>query len=259
MEDFFGFGQAGQRGSSRQGRDIEVQIEIPLEDVLEGKERKIILEKFIVCSRCQGVGAEPGTKVKECFSCRGTGSVQQIKRTPFGSFTRSSICPECAGEGLKPEKPCNVCKGEGRIKKEEEIKVFIPAGVDTNQAIKLSGKGNAGRRTGKAGNLYVRIFVRPHPVFQRRGDDLYAKRPISLTQAVLGDEIEVLTLDKKKILVKVPAGSESGKFLRISGKGIPRFSGFGRGSLYLRLVVDIPKKLTKKQKELLEQLKKQGL
>jgi len=258
MEDFFGFGAGKRKQDQKRGKDIEVEMEIPLEDVLSDKEKKINLEKFVSCSRCQGVGAEPGTGVKECFSCRGTGWVQQIKRTPFGSFTRSTTCPECGGEGLKPEKPCNVCKGEGRIKKKEEIEVFIPAGVDTNQVIKIEGKGEAGRRAGKAGNLYVRIFVKPHPVFKRKGDDLYAKVPVPLTMAALGGEVEMSTLEGAKILLKVPSGTESGKILKISGRGVPRFSGYGRGNMYVELIVTTPKKLTKKQKELLERLKAEG-
>ena len=258
MEDFLGFGGRRKKDFKR-GRDIEVEMEIPLEDVLSGKEREILLEKFVVCSRCNGTGGEPGTKVKECFSCRGTGWVQQIKRTPLGSFTQSATCPECGGEGFKPEKPCNVCKGEGRIKKQEKIKVFIPAGVDTNQIIKIEGKGEVGRRSGKAGNLYVRIFVKKHPVFKRKGDDLYVQTPVSFSQAALGSEIEVPTLQEKKILLTIPSGTESGKILKISGKGIPHFSGFGTGNMYVELVVKTPKKLTKKQKELLEELQEEGL
>jgi len=259
MEDFFGFGAGKQKKDFKRGKDIEVEMELPLEDVLKDREREIVLQKFISCSRCQGVGAEPGTNIKECFSCRGTGWVQQIKRTPFGSFTRSMTCPECGGEGFRPEKTCNVCKGEGRIKGQEEIKIFIPAGVDTNQVIKVEGKGEAGRRAGKPGNLYIRIFVKPDPIFQRKGDDLYVKTPISLTRAVLGGEVEMSTLDGTKILVNIPAGTESGKILKISGKGIPRFSGLGRGNMYVELIIKIPKKLTKKQKELLEQLREEGI
>jgi molecular chaperone DnaJ len=259
MEDFFGFGAGPKKRDFKRGKDIEVEMEMSLEDVLRAGERKIILEKYVSCSRCQGVGAEPGTKVKECFSCRGTGWVQQIKRTPFGSFARSAACPECGGEGLKPEKLCNVCKGEGRIKSKEEINVFVPAGVDTNQVIKVEGKGEAGRRAGKAGNLYVRIFVKPHQVFKRKGDDLHLSVPISLTQAVLGGEVEIPTLQGSKILLNVPSGTESGKVLKISGKGVPRFSGLGSGNMYVELTIKVPKKLTKKQKELLERLEEEGL
>ncbi len=259
MEDFFGSGFPRKKKDLKRGKNIEIEIEIPLEDILKGKEKEINLQKFISCSRCQGVGAEPGTQVKECFSCRGTGQVQQIKRTPFGSFTRITTCPECGGEGFRPEKLCNVCKGEGKVMGDEKIKVFIPAGVDTNQVIKIEGKGEAGRKGGKSGDLYVRIFVKPHPVFKRKGDDLYISIPISFTQATLGDEIELPTLEGTKILLKVPQGIESGKILKISGKGIPHFSSYGRGNLYVELIVKTPKKLTKRQRELLEKLKEEGL
>jgi molecular chaperone DnaJ len=260
IEEMFGFG--GTRRKKRdlkRGKDIEVEIEIPLEFTLQNFEKKIKIRKFIKCPRCEGTGAEPGTKIIECFSCRGTGYVQEVRRTFFGTFTRSTICPECGGEGYRPEKPCNVCNGEGRIRGEEEVTIKIPAGVDTGQVIKFEEKGDAGRRGGRPGDLLVRIVVRPHPIFERRGDDLYTQVPISFSQAVLGDEIEIETLEGKKILLKVPAGTESGKILRISGKGIPHFRGAGRGNLYVQLIVKTPKKLTKKQKELLEKLKEEGL
>jgi len=259
VEEMFGFGAPRRKRDAKRGKDIEVEMEINLEDVLRGREKEIFLNKMVSCSRCQGAGADPGSKVIECFTCRGKGEVQQIRRTFFGSFTRYTTCPECGGEGKRPEKPCNVCKGEGRIKNEDRIKIFIPAGVDTNQAIKVEGKGEAGKRGGKPGDLYVRIFVKPHSVFRRKGDDLYISLPISFSQAVLGDEIEAPTLEGSKILLKVPSGTESGKVLRISGKGVSRFSGYGRGNLYVELIVKTPKKLTKKQKELLEELKKEGI
>jgi molecular chaperone DnaJ len=259
VEEMFGFGTPRRKKDLKKGKDIEIELEIPLEDTLKGSEKEISLYKMITCSRCQGTGAEPGTKIKECFSCRGTGEVQQIKKTFFGSFTRYTVCPECGGEGYRPEKPCNVCNGEGRIKGEEDIKIWIPAGVDTNQVIKVEKAGEAGRRGGKPGDLYVRIFVKKHPIFKRKGDDLYISVPVSFSQAALGDEIEIPTLEGKKILLKVPSGTDSGKILRISGKGIPHFSGYGRGNLYVELIVKTPKKLTKKQKELLEKLKEEGI
>jgi len=259
MEEMFGFGFSGKKKDVKKGSDIEIELEVSLEEALKGREKEITLEKFISCSRCQGKGAEPGTKAKECFSCRGTGQVQQIRRTPLGSFTRVSVCPECGGEGLKAEKPCNVCKGEGRIKKEEKINIFIPAGVDTNQLIKIEGKGDAGKKGSKAGDLYVRIFVKPHNLFKRKGDDLHTEVPVSFSQAALGDEVEIATLEGTKLLLKVPVGTESGKILKISGRGIPHFSGYGRGNLYVKLEVKTPKKLTRKQKELLEKLKEEGI
>lgn len=259
VEDMFGFGVPRRKQDLKRGKDIEVELELSLQDVLKSREKEIYLEKFVLCSRCSGAGAEPDSKINECFSCRGAGQVQQIKRSVFGSFTRYTICPECKGEGQKPEKPCNVCKGEGRVKGEEKIRVFVPAGVDTNQLIRVEGKGDAGKRGGKAGDLYARIVVKKHPVFDRRGDDLYISLPISFSQAVLGDEIETPILEGTTLLLKIPAGSESGKVLRISGKGVPHYSGWGRGNMYVELVVQTPKKLTKKQKELLEKLKEEGI
>jgi len=266
MEEMFGFGTPRRKKDFKKGRDIEVDVEISLEDTLKSEAKEISLFKYVQCSRCQGAGAEPGTKIKECFSCRGTGEVQQIKKTFFGSFTKVATCPECGGEGYRPEKPCNVCRGEGRVKAEEKIKIWIPAGVDTNQVIKVEQKGEAGRKGGKPGDLYCRISVKRHPIFKRKGDDLYVSLAISFSQAALGDEVEVPTLDSnpptthgKKILLKVSAGTESGKILKISGRGIPHFSGYGGGNLYVELIVKTPKKLTKRQKELLEELKKEGL
>ena len=259
FEEIFGFNTGQKKKDIRRGKDIEISIELSLEDILAKREKEISLNKMNACSRCQGAGAEPGTKVKECFSCRGTGEVQQIKRTIFGQVTRYIVCPECGGEGMKPEKPCNVCKGEGRFKKEEKIKIVIPAGVDTNQVLKVAGKGEAGRRGGEAGDLYVRIFIKPHSVFKREGDHLYTAIPISFSSAVLGDEIKVLTLEGDKVNLKIPAGTESGKISRLSHRGIPHFSGFSRGDMYIELVIKTPKKLTKEQKELLEKFKEQGL
>jgi len=266
FEDFFNFGgKRRYKKDVKKGRDIQVDIEIELSQVLKQTFEKIILNKYVVCHRCQGSGAEPGTKTKECFSCRGSGQVQQVKKTIFGSYTTFATCPECHGEGTRPEKFCNVCKGEGRVKADEEIEIAIPAGVDSEQILRLEEKGDAGKRGGKPGDLYVRIFVKKHPVFERKGDDLYTDSEISFSQAVLGDEIEVGTLDpstssgQAKILLQVPAGTESGKIFKISGKGIPHFSGFGKGNLYIALKVKTPKKLTKEQKKLLDELRKNGL
>ncbi len=260
FEDFFGAG-AGQHQErdSRRGNDIEVDLEIPLEAVLKTQEQMIRLRKFVVCTRCQGAGAEPNSKVKECFSCRGTGQVQKIQRTIFGTFTRAALCPECKGEGWRPEKPCIVCKGEGRIRGDEELKVFIPAGVDTNQVLKFEQKGDAGRKKGKNGDLYLRIRLKPHSIFERKGDDLYMALPISFSQAALGDQIEIPVIEGTKTPLNILAGTESGKIFRVPEKGVPRFSRLGRGNLYVTLEIKTPKKLTREQKELLEKLKKEGI
>ncbi len=257
FEDFFAGGTTP--ADPRRGKDVEVELRLPLEAVLQKRNERVSLSKFVACSRCQGVGAEPNTKVKECFSCRGTGQVQQIRKTVFGSFTRLGLCPECAGEGLKPEKPCNVCKGEGRVRGTEELVLVVPAGVDTNQVLKFEGKGDAGKRRGKNGDLYVRIIIKPHDKFERRGDDLFTKIPITYAQAALGDEIEAPTLEGVSMLLQVPAGTESGTMLKAPGKGLPHFQGLGRGNLHFRLNIQIPKKLNKQQRELLEKLKKEGI
>jgi len=260
FDQFFGGGARRQtKKDVRKGKDIQVDIEITLEKVLKEHVEKIDLSKQSTCNRCAGLGAEPGTKVKECFSCRGTGQVQQVRKTVFGSYTTLATCPECKGEGTTPEKPCNVCKGDGRIKATETIEVHIPAGTDSNQVIRIDGKGEAGKRGAKSGNLFVRIFVKQHPVFERRGDDLFMQTEINFSQAALGDEIEIKALEGTGILLQVPAGTESGKVLRISGKGIPHFNGYGRGNMYVELKVNTPKKLTKEQKKVIEELKKHGL
>ncbi len=259
--DIFGFGgsrQAKRQGMNR-GDDIEIEIQLELKDVLFGLKKTIFLDRMANCQRCAGTGGEPGTEVKECFTCRGTGEVQQIRKTILGSITRFVVCPECKGQGKIPERPCNVCKGEGRTRQEEKININIPAGVDTGQILKVDGAGDAGIRGAKTGDLYIKIFVKPHSIFQRKGDDLYAQESISFSQAALGNEVGIKVLDGKDLSLKVPSGLQSGKVFKISGRGVPHFSGWGKGNLYVKLVVKTPEKLTKKQKDLLEQLKKEGV
>lgn len=263
FENFFSFGGGGGKRTSkkevRRGKDIQIDVEIELQDTLKPMAKKVVLNKMVTCHRCHGNGAEPETKVKECFSCRGQGQVQEVKRTILGSYTTFTTCPECKGDGTIPEKPCNVCKGEGRTKSEETIEFTIPAGIDNNQAIEVEGRGDVGRKGGKAGNLYVKVHVKKHPVFERRGDDVYAVKEITFSQAVLGDDVEMPTLAGNPIILVVPAGTESGKILRISGKGIPHFGGYGSGNMYVELIIKTPKKLSREQKKLLDQLKDQGL
>ncbi|MCX6789701.1 MAG: molecular chaperone DnaJ [Candidatus Gribaldobacteria bacterium] len=261
FEDLFGSFGFGQQGGSRKkpknkGQDIETELSIDLKDTLKDVAKKVSLSKMVKCSRCNGTGAEGNTKIKECFSCKSTGWVQQMRK--LGPLTFSQ-CPERKGEGKKKKKPCNVCRGEGRLRQTEEIEVVIPAGVDTGQTLRIDGAGEAGKRGGLAGNLYIRIAIKPHALFERKGDDLLATYSISFSLATLGGEIELEMLEGKKISLKVPESTQSGKVFRIGGKGIPHFGGWGRGDLFVELVVDTPKKLTKKQKELLNELRKEGL
>ncbi len=262
FEEFFGGGFGSERRGKKnikKGRNIQVDIEMDLERTLKESVEKINLRKHIICNRCQGSGGEPGSNIKECFSCRGTGQVQQVKKTILGSYTVSATCPECKSEGTIPEKICNVCKGEGRTKGDETIEIHIPAGVDTNQVIKIQGKGEAGKKGGDAGDLFARILIKKHKEFERRGDDLFKQAEINFSQAVLGDEAEIKTLEGTSILLQIPPGTESGKILRISGRGIPHFGGYGKGNLYVELKIKTPKKISRYQKKALEELKKQGL
>lgn len=258
--DFFGFGRGRKaRKNANKGNDINIDIELSLEETLKEIKKNISLYKLSTCKRCSGTGGEPGTALNECFSCGGTGEVQQIKQTFLGSYTVKTICPQCNGIGKNPKVPCNVCRGEGRIKEEEEITLTIPAGVDTNQVLKFAKMGEAGRRGISSGNLYVRIHIKKNPIFEREGDNLFASLPIPYSTAMLGGEVEITTLEKTKIILNVPPRTESGKTLRISKKGIPRFLGKERGDLYVSLNIDIPKKITKEQKRVLEELSKEGL
>lgn len=259
VEEIFGYPFWKKKRDLRKGEDIYVDVEIPLQDTLRDQKKEIILENiFIKCQRCEGKGTEPGTSLKECFSCRGTGQVQQMRRSIFGTFTRYIICPECNGEGFLPERPCSVCKGEGRVKGEKKVEIIIPKGVDSNQLLRMKGKGEAGKKGGKSGDLLVRIFVKKHPLFERKGDDIYFTLLLNFSQIILGDEVEVPTLEGKKILLKIPSLTHPGKIFRIKGKGIPHFGRKGRGDFYVKIEIKIPKKLTRKQKELLNKLKEEG-
>ncbi len=260
FEEFFSNEKQQRKEDLRRGNDIQLDIEVKLEDVLFSQKREFSIFKYVVCSRCKGDGAEPGTKIKECSTCRGEGHVQQIRKTIFGTMTQNTVCPTCHGEGNIPEKPCNVCHGEGRIKSDQKIDITIPPGVDSGQVMKFRGEGDVGKKNGTAGDLFVRVFVKHHSVFERKGDDLYATVPVSFSQIVLGDQVEIPSLEKgKKSYLKVPAGTEPGKVFRISQKGVPRFSSYGKGNLYVGITVDIPKRLTRKQKDSLRELRKQGL
>lgn len=263
FSDFFGFGggfgSRRKRESVRRGSDLEVELRMDLEEVMKNQKKVIEIYHYVTCPRCQGTGAEPGTKVKECYTCRGKGEVQQIKNTFFGTITRFTVCPACKGEGYIPEKPCNVCGGEGRVQERQKIEVNIPAGVDSGQILKFSGLGDVGRKKGPAGDLYIKIIINPHPTFKRKGDDLYVSVPIKFSQAVLGDKLNIRNIDGEKIELKIPAGTQSGEVFKIKNKGVPHFGSFGRGDVYIKTVVQIPKRLTKKQKELIKKLQEEEL
>ena len=260
FEEFFGFGGGPrQRKKKAKGEDIRVRIVTSLERVIKDEKRKIKLEKLFSCEKCGGVGDEKGAKKKTCSTCNGQGKVKRESGTFLGSFAQITVCPECEGEGTVSDKKCDACYGEGRVKKAKEVEITIPAGIDTGQVLRVEGGGNAGRKGTPPGDLLVEIVVENKTKFKRKGADLYYEVPVSYAQAALGDKVEIKLLSGKSVNLKIPGGSKPGDIIRMSGKGLPKLSGYGQGNLYVTFRIDVPKKLTKKQKELLQDLKKEGL
>lgn len=260
--DIFGGGARTRRARQEKGQDIAVDIELTFEEALEGMEREIKLYLSVSCPKCSGTGAEPGSKLEKCPTCGGTGYVQKQRRTMFGAFAQTELCPECQGSGERPEKRCDKCGGDGRTKEEKVIRVKIPAGIAEGQTIRVSGAGEAGMRPGsgksEAGDLYVTAHLKKHPLFERRGDDLLSKLDITFTQAALGDSTTVPTL-RGKIKLKVPSGIQSGKIIKIGGGGFPHLGGRGTGDMYITVQIGTPGKLSKRQRNLLEELRDEGL
>jgi molecular chaperone DnaJ len=243
-------GGARARGPAR-GADMRKDVELAFEEAAFGVERDVEVVRAESCSRCQGTGAKEGTTKKRCEKCGGTGQVKTVQRTPLGSFQSVRPCPDCGGEGVIIETPCPDCNGTGRVRKRKTIKVKIPAGVDNDSRIRLTGEGEAGARGGPSGDLYIFVRVRPHKLFDRRENDVYMEMPVTFTQAALGAEVKVDTLDGKATL-KVPEGVQTHTLLRLKGKGIPHLRGSGRGDQLVRVIVATPTKLSQKQKELLK-------
>lgn len=257
FDTFFGAGPGGGGGRSRprRGRDLQVEIQVAFEEAAAGKTQTITVNRLEVCDHCHGNQAEPGTPIKTCPDCGGSGTIQGIQNTPFGRMSVSRTCPRCGGEGKSYETPCSQCSGQGKVRKPKRIEVTIPGGIDDGQVLRISGKGDAGELGGPAGDLHIVVRVKPHKVFSRRGNDVLCIVPITFVQAALGDEIQVPTLDGK-VSMRVPEGTQSGKVLRLRGKGIKDVRGFGRGDQLVTLQVETPTKLTNQQKELLREFGK---
>jgi len=247
----FGFGSRSRAKPNVQyGQDISLDIDIDLEDSFNGAEREVNLRKMIVCPKCKGKG---GQSLKKCPACQGSGYEQINSRSLFGIFIQQRPCSQCNGRGEIPEKICSECRGHGRIKQTEKIKVTIPAGIENGQILKLTGQGDAGLYNGPAGDLFVNIHLRPHKHFQRQGVNLVFNLNINFAQAALGDKIEMPLLDGK-INLKIPSGIQPGEMIKLKDKGMPRLYGRGHGDLIVKIQVNIPKKVSRKQRKLIEEL-----
>lgn len=255
--DFFGGGRGGTSRGTPRGRDISIDLEVPFKDAVFGTTRNVLLAKVSTCTLCSGTGAKSGTEIETCKTCNGSGRIHEARDSILGQFSSVRICIVCEGSGKMPKEKCPECKGHGTRRREEEIRINIPAGIDNGEMIRLQGQGEA-VKTGIPGDLYVKIHVKPHPVFRREGSNLLMDLPVKLTDALLGITVPIETLEGKTLEVKIPPMKRAEELLRVSGKGIPGESG-GRGDLLIRLETALPQKLSGKARKAVEELKGEGL
>lgn len=253
FDTFFGGGgsSGARRNGPKRGADLEYTLRLTFEEAINGAEKEISVTRNEKCSSCNGSGAKAGTSPKTCPSCNGTGQIRVQRQTPLGSFVSTATCDECGGTGKIIETPCPDCKGKGSVRKTRKIKINVPAGVDTGNVMPLRGQGEDGSNGGPAGDLYIKFIVTPSNKFVRKGVDIHTETHISIAKAALGTEITVETVDGN-VKYTVPAGTQSGALFRLKGKGVKKLNGSGRGDQYVKVIVDIPKKLNQKQKEALE-------
>lgn len=256
FSDFFGGGMGGGRTQARRGRDISTEIQISFKDSIFGINRKILITKTSSCATCGGKGAKHGTKMEKCKTCNGQGKVHEVKRTILGAISSTKICETCFGSGEIPKEVCEKCHGKGVLRQEEEIALNIPAGVRDGEMVRMSGMGEAVSK-GTSGDLYIKINVAPHPVFKREGSNLVMDLNIKLSDALLGMEYPIETLDGP-IKVKIPEGVSVNEILRVREKGVPMGKG-KRGDLLIKLHVKMPSKISRKSRELIEKLKEEGI
>jgi len=245
-----------QRYSPQRGADLQYDLMVTLEEAAFGQEAEISVPQTEVCSICDGSGAKQGTTPRKCPRCNGIGEVRRTRTFGFTHFIEIRTCDACHGTGVIIDHPCEHCHGTGRAKRLRKIMVKIPPGIDSGYRLRLRGEGEAGIRRGPPGDLYVTVHIKPHPVFERDGDNIVCEAKIGFSQAALGAEIEVPTLDSKA-RVKIPPGTQSGTMFRLRGKGIPHLHGFGRGDEFVRVIVETPTHLTRRQKTLLAELAKE--
>jgi molecular chaperone DnaJ len=249
FNDLFGFGRGGPAG----GADVAAQVEVTLEDVLNGASREVSFEAVSRCEHCRGNGAEPGTPINTCETCGGAGEVREVSRTVFGQLVRSGLCPTCGGQGKVPETPCGECGGEGRVMRKRTWQLDVPAGIESGQRIRVEGAGHAGEPGAPAGDLYVQVVVAEDERFDRQGQDLVSVAEVPATRAMLGGTVKIATLDGEQD-VEVPAGSQPGEQVVLRGLGLPGLRGGRRGDQRVVLDVFVPGKLDKEQRELARQL-----
>ena len=248
------FGGGGGRRSDpnrpQRGADIEERISISFEEAAFGTEKEVVITRRDECSTCHGSGAAAGSSRVSCSTCHGSGQIRTVQNTPLGQMQSVRPCPDCGGEGTVVEHPCSACNGNGVVRKKHTIKVNIPAGMDDGNTLRVSGEGHSGKKGGPSGNLYVRVSVRPHELFERVNDDIYADEEITFAQAALGDTLQVPTLDGN-VSFQIPAGTQNGAVFRLKGKGIPHLRGRGRGDHRIKVRIVVPGDLTEEQKDLL--------
>ena len=247
----FGGGSRASRNGPQRGESLRVGLTISFEEAAFGCEKEVSVDRVDQCPTCKGSGCEAGTTPEVCSQCGGTGQVQQRRQTPMGVFATTTTCPRCGGKGKIIHSPCKDCNGTGQQRRRKTIKVSIPAGIDDGQTISLRGQGNAGRNGGPAGDLLIVISVQPHPLFRREGTSVLCQAPITFTQAVLGGELEIPTIDGK-VKYDIPEGTQTGTTFRLKGKGIPVLNGRGRGDQYVTVYIETPKNLNREQKEALK-------
>ena len=253
--DMFGGGRTRRKSRPAKGRDIQAEVVLEFKEAAFGIDREIEIRRHETCKRCGGDGAEPGTKVETCSQCGGSGEVRFTQRTPFGQFVNVKTCPSCDGEGKTFQEACHDCGGSGVTLEKRTINLKIPAGVDNGSVMTLRGEGEPGQRGGPRGDVYVVIRVREHELFKRDGFDVLSEAPVNIVQAALGDELVVPTLDGK-VKYQIEEGTQSGTVFRLKGKGIPILNGHGRGDHYVKIVVETPRDLDERQKELLREFSK---
>ncbi|KQY87386.1 MULTISPECIES: molecular chaperone DnaJ [Paenibacillus] len=252
---FFGGGGGGRRdpNAPQRGNDLQYTMTIEFKEAVFGKETDITIPRTEGCDTCHGSGAKPGTKPETCTVCKGSGQQEVVQNTPFGRMVNRRACSNCSGTGQIIKEKCTTCSGSGKVRKQRKIHVRIPAGVDDGAQLRMTGEGEGGLRGGPAGDLYIVIRVKSHDFFEREGDDIYCEIPLTFAQAALGDEIEIPTLTEK-VKLKIPAGTQTGTYFRLKGKGVPRLRGMGQGDQHVKVVVVTPSKLNDEQKDLLRQI-----